>query len=87
MQLKIQRRNIKHPNFFSKTFLWKKMVARVQQFNIRPFENEILCHKYVHVNTNPIIGNRQPGSNVLEDYQTKYNAHLEIQIKRNSGSL
>ena len=62
------------------------MLPRRQQ-NMRPFEDDILCHIYVAVSTNPIIGNSQPGSTFWNTIASQYNEHPNITVQRGGGSL
>ena len=54
---------------------------------MKPFEDEILCHSYVTVSTNAIVGNSQPGAKFWSTIENNYNSHSDILIKRGGGSL
>ena len=63
------------------------MAGRSSTPNMKPFEDEILCHSYVKVSTNAVVGNSQPGTKFWSTIENDYNSHSDIVIKRVGGSL
>lgn len=63
------------------------MAGKSRTPNMKPYEDEILCHSYVKVTTNAVVGNSQPGVKFWSTIENDYNSHSNIVIKRAGGSL
>ena len=49
-------------------------------------KDEILCHSYVKVNTNPIVGNSQPGAKFWSAIENEYTVQ-PLGVKNAVGNI